>query len=192
MPGTLSRKNIIVSAIFTLISLPFIDCAISEEKPKPPPEGKVYKMSYPKIKNYEVNLKCMTFDRAFEPGKPAKLTFGLRNEGGSSVMIYEWMMKESDDLRLYYVPFKEGMKTPARNSKEWLAELPEIKGNPRRMPLELAPKNTVLIEKELNFTASVAPGTKEPKYFLVYAELNLESISAFSEPVKIVVEPRAQ
>lgn len=179
--------SIFLLSIFSVLSH-------AEDKPKPSPDGKVVKIKFPKLEGYEASLKCVTTkpeDMTFRPGAPAKLTFGLKNEGANPIITYEWMMKESDNLRIYYTPWKEGMKTPEKNSSDWILEKPEIKGNPRRMPLELHPKNTVLLEKEIQFVKDIKPGFKEKKYFLIYAELNLDSFSAFSKPVQIAVEPAA-
>jgi hypothetical protein len=143
------------------------------------------KINFKKVENVNVELELVSHLREFKAGKPVKLTFRLRNYSLKPLVVYEWMMKESDNLRLYYVPWKANMRKPPK--KDWIPLIPNFEKNIKRVTLELAHRNFVLIDKKLPFIKDME--TKAPQIFVVYAELNLTSISAKSRLIKITVKP---
>lgn len=149
-------------------------------------DAKTSKIHFPKLKNYKVELNCLTQNLKFKPGKKAKITFGLKNVGANSIICYEWKMDESQNLSISYAELKN-----EKDIKDavWQKEAPLPQENPRLMPLELAPNNNVLIDKELSFVEKISPDISSPMVFYIYAELNLESISAKSPTIKIVISP---
>ncbi len=156
--------------------------AFPEDKPK----DITPKIAFPKIKNSSSELVCLSSEKTFPAGKAAKLTFGLKNTGATSIMCYEWKMDEQLNLVVNYTEWK-GQKN--LKDADWQKEIPQAKGNLRLMPLELAPNNKVLIDKELDFISKIPSNIKEPMTFYVYAELYLESLAAKSGIIKITVLP---
>ena len=145
------------------------------------------KIYFPKIKAYKVSLECISLERYFTSGDFAKLTFSLHNIGSKPLVVYEWLERDPDNLRLYYYKLKEGEKAPPP-LKEFVPLIPDIGKKPRRMTLELQPGTSVIVDKLLTFIrlTHVTRATT----FVVFAELNLRSISARSDFIKIVVLPR--
>ena len=144
---------------------------------------------FPPIKNYNVSLYCLTKDLEFHPGEDVKLTFGMRNIGKTSFLVYEWMMNESDNLLLSYCPSDENSEIKANAT--WKKEVSMIKQPTKRMPLELAPGNTVLMDKTLGFVKDLPENISSTEYYLISVELNLETMSAKSAPVMIKISPKA-
>lgn len=156
--------------------------------------GKIYgrqtsgKIHFPKIRDYNVILECVSPQRTFTAGKPAFIRFRLKNRGSGRIVVYEWMMNESDNLQFYYIPWEKNMKT--RPSKDgWIRVSPAIKEPIRRMTLELAPGNSVLMEKKLEFIENIKTGSIASQDYLMYFELTLESFQAKSNIIKITVKP---
>ena len=147
------------------------------------------KVFFPKIKDYKVKLECISLEQYFTAGDLAKLTFSLHNLGLKPLVVYEWMEREPDNLRLYYYRLKEGQDDPPP-IKEFTPLIPDVGKKPKRMTLELQPRTSVLVGKLLIFIRSL--DIKKPTKFVVFAELNLKSISARSEFVKITVLPRGR
>ncbi len=160
---------------------PIIHAAPKDEQMDKTPE-----LKFPKLKNYEVKLECLSSEKEFPAGKAGMLRFALRNCGANSFMCYEWKMDEQLNIAINYCEWKG--QTNLKDA-DWKKEIPERKGNLRLMPLELAPNNRVLIDKKLDFIEKIPGSIKEPLTFYIYAELNLESMSAKSSMIKITVIP---
>lgn len=143
------------------------------------------KIFFPKIKKYSIRIECASYEREFKAGKPAKMTFRIKNLSTKPLVVYEWFMRESLNLKIYYTPWTKGMKKPKK--EDWMVISPKIPEKPRRMPLELEPGNYVYIDKLLPFITNMK--LTAPKEFVVYAELNLKSITKRSPYIKIKVTP---
>ena len=141
---------------------------------------------FPKIKNYDVELDCVSYLRSFKAGDDVKLTFRLTNFDIKPLVIYEWFAKEANNIRLYYIPWHKGMKKP--EASEWIPIIPDVGSKPERSSLELKYKNNVLIDVPLPFIKELKP-ERDVRHYIIYAELNLNSISAKSKYIKITIKP---
>ncbi len=176
-----------LSCLLCLLAL----CSSVSAKPeaeKPVPK-KVVKIKKPKkpveAKKFNLGLECVSVKREFKSGKPAKMTFRLRNYEMRLLSIPEWMIEESNNIRLYYVPWEEKMKKPDKD--QWKAIIPNVGESPKRMTLELAPRNSVLLDVVLPFVEKM--NIDSPQDFILYVKLNLSSVSARSKFIKITVKP---
>jgi hypothetical protein len=142
-------------------------------------------LKFPKIKKYNVELECVSPIREFTAGKPAKMTFRLRNYAVKPLIIYEWYAKESNNIRLYYVPWKPKMKKPTKD--QWIPIIPKIENKPKRLSMELTHRSSVLLDVDLPFIAKIK--SDHIQYFVIFVELNLTSISTKSQMIKIEVKP---
>lgn len=141
---------------------------------------------FPKLKDYRVTLSPMTSRRSFYAGEDARMVFQLRNVGTKRLIVYEWRLKEAENLRVYYAPYHSGLKELPKS--EWKCLKPEAWGD--RSTLTLTPKTAALIEVPLPFIKEMDPGELPPKgkRFVMFAELNLESINARSGNFLITVK----
>jgi len=142
-------------------------------------------LKFPKIKKYNVELECVSPIREFKAGKPAKMTFRLRNYALKPLIIYEWYAKESNNIRLYYVPWKAKMKKPPKD--QWIPIIPKIGKKPKRLSMELTHRSSVLLDVDLPFIKDMK--TDHIQTFVIFTELNLTSISTKSQMIKIEVKP---
>jgi hypothetical protein len=143
---------------------------------------------FKKLKDYKIRLTCFSRNRFFSAGDFAKLTFVLKNTGNKDLVVYEWFEREPDNIRIYYHVWEKGMDAPPL--KEFKELAPSIGKKPKRMTLELRPKTSVVVDKLLTFIRIL--NVEKPVSFILFAELNLKSISARSEFIKIVVLPRGK
>jgi hypothetical protein len=60
------------------------------------------KASYPKLKDYTLDLNPIVPGRLFPPEEIAVINFKLRNSGLKPVLIDEWYMDDSDNIKIYY------------------------------------------------------------------------------------------
>jgi hypothetical protein len=143
---------------------------------------------FPKIKEYNVEFDCISPARTFNINEPVKLVFRLTNLAKKSLVIYEWKMIDDYNIKVYIAPWEEGMPTPAQD--KWVCIAPTIKKPFRRMTLELAHNNSTIVGKSIDFKKDVVKTEIEkPQTFMVYAELNLESLPLKSRPAKITITP---
>jgi hypothetical protein len=140
---------------------------------------------FPKIKKYSIKIECVSYEREFVVGKPAKMTFRIKNLSSKPLVVYEWFMNEPFNLKIYYTPWTKGMKKPRK--EDWMVLTPKIPKKAKHMPLELESGNYVYIDKFLPFIANMK--LTAPKEFVVYAELNLTSITKRSPYIKITLTP---
>jgi hypothetical protein len=142
-------------------------------------------LKFPKIKKYNVELECVSPIREFKAGQPAKMTFRLRNYSLKPLIIYEWYAKESENIRLYYIPWTPKMKKPKKD--QWFSIIPKIAEKPKRLSMELTHRSSVLLDVDLSFIKEMK--TDRIQSFIIFTELNLTSISARSQMIKIEVKP---
>lgn len=148
------------------------------------PDG--VKIKFPVLKNYKMELSCLSKKTTFTAGQPATLVFGMKNTGATPITCYEWHPEEPGNLIVNYALAEEG-KNPSK--EDWKQEIQEEQPIKRLIPLQLSPGNTVLINKNLDFVSKMATNISKPVTFYVYVELNLKSMSAKSAVVKISVMP---
>ena len=179
MSRYLVDKKVILSLIFSIL----ISAGIQAEDTVKTLVLKNFK--YHKIENYDVELECVSPRREFKAGSKVKITFRLRNYAMESLIIYEWYEKESYNIRLYYTPWKPGMKIPPKD--KWHSIIPEIEKNPKHMTMELKHRSAALIDVDLPFIEKLK--TDHVQYFYIFTELNMKSIFTRSKFIKIMVKP---
>ncbi|NOY75399.1 MAG: hypothetical protein GXP32_06365 [Kiritimatiellaeota bacterium] len=143
------------------------------------------KLYFPKIKKYSIRIECVSYERDFIARETPKMTFRIKNLSSKPLLIHEWFMVEEFNLKIYYTPWKKGMKKPEK--EDWHLVSPVIPAKPKRMPLQLDAGNSVYVDKFLPFVAKMK--LTEPKEFVIYVELNLMSIKKRSPYIKIKVSP---
>ncbi|MDD3127559.1 MAG: hypothetical protein PHT27_08085 [Candidatus Izemoplasmatales bacterium] len=178
---------IVISASLILLS----SCSSEPDGPRgfKLDTGSSYKEVLHKLKNYSLSLELVSKKRSFKAGEEAVVTFKLTNTGKKEVIIYEWMMKEEDNIGLYYMPSSQQVKS--FDEKAWNGEVPEIVAKPKRSVLTLNPHNAAFIDKKLKFIKNMTPGSipgQEEKYMIV-GKLNLATVSAAS-PIAIITVSR--
>lgn len=159
------------------------------KKIKPANFDKVFKtpknLKFPKIKNIDVLLEKISSQIEFKADTDPEITFRLMNLSLKKIVIYEWMMKEENNIIIYYTPIKEGEKIPTFD--KWLEIKPDTGKNPKRIPLDLKHRNSVLITTHLPFVKDMKIIT--PKDFLIIGKLNLSSLPVRSRMMKIRINP---
>jgi hypothetical protein len=150
--------------------------------PDPPPNMKFPLVKY---KKGDIVLEKMTPEVEFKAGTEPKITYRLANLGLKRIVVYEWFMKEADNICLYYIPWEDGMKIPP--FKEWKEIKPDVGEKPRRMTLDLHPRNSTLIDVKFSFIKDLKIYTV--KDFLVFARMNLMSLPVKSRITRIRVVP---
>jgi hypothetical protein len=150
-------------------------------------EEEFKKLVFPKIKDFSIRIECVSYKRQFTAGETPKMTFRIKNLSRKPLVVYEWFMHEADNLKIYYTPWTKGMKKPKK--EEWRVISPKIPDKPKRMSLQLDFGNSVYIDKTLPFIAKMK--LNKPVEFVMYAELNLTSITKRSPYIKITVIPRS-
>jgi hypothetical protein len=177
-------------AILTLMSVSCIKTVVEDKNAKKMKgnfrDNALPKKHYKKLENYRLilypvgNMSVITLD------DKATVKLRLRNLDNKKVRINEWYIKTENNIILYYRPFDWNVKKFV--AKNWEKVTPSIKDKGLRFELELMPKNSVLIAKNLDFLKDINLKKGEKKRFLMVAELNLNSIklrsSMFSVEVK--------
>lgn len=141
---------------------------------------------FPVIRKFDAELEKVSTTIEFEAGSDPKITFRLINLSFKKLKIREWMMKESYNIILYYTPKLKNMSKPPALDK-WLVFKPEIGEKPKRMPLELKHRNSVLISTNLSFIKKL--NNKKNSDFYIMAKLNLKSFPLKSRVLQIRVNP---
>lgn len=145
---------------------------------------------FPKIKDVNAELDIVSPLRTFTLDQPALFVLRLTNLSEKRLVIYEWKMVDEYNARMYVAPWSEGQPVPSKD--RWICLKPEIK-NPRLMTLDLGQTNSTIIEKRIDFKNEVIKeGFDKPKTFLVYGELNLESITLKTAPAKVIILPQVK
>jgi hypothetical protein len=178
------RRYLSAFAAATLLAA-LLPEACGDDVPVAPSRPAVYRP----LTQAKVKLECISSHRVFTAGQKATLTFRLKNLGAKPLLIYEWLAEEGDNLTLRYAPTAAGADGEPDDA-DWITVRPETVHESRRMPLELAPGNAVLVNRDLPFVRALAPATlAEPATFLLYGELNLASLPAKSPVIIITVQP---
>lgn len=150
--------------------------------PDPPKD-----MKFPLIKfnKKDVLLEKMSSQVEFKAGTEPKITYRLQNLSLKRLVVYEWFMKEENNIEIYYTPWEKGMKLPP--FKDWKKISPKICDKPRRMTLDLHHRNSTFINVKYSFIKDLKIYTI--KDYLVFAKLNLMSLPIKSRIIKIRVIP---
>ncbi|HBC86749.1 MAG TPA: hypothetical protein DCZ94_07340 [Lentisphaeria bacterium] len=142
---------------------------------------------FPKIRNVNAELDIVSPARTFNINEPALLIFRFTNYSTKRLVVYEWKMVDEYNVRLYLTPWSEGKPVPPPD--QWICLKPEIK-KPRLMTLDLGLDNFTLVEKRIDFKKDIIKGEIEkPRTFLVYGELNLESVNLKTNSTVLTITP---
>lgn len=163
------------------LDLPEIEPANFGKIFPPPPQD----LKFPPITDFKATLEKVSPEVEFTAGSAPSITFRLQNKARKSLVIYEWMMKESFNISIYHIPWNLGDEIPPIDN--WTESKPEPGQNPRRMTLELKPNNSAPITTSLDFIKGMKIIT--PQDFLIIARLNLSSFPLQSRMVRIRVNP---
>ena len=148
---------------------------------------------YPKQTNYKLKLDIISTKGSFRLGAVSEsVRFSLKNIGANNLTIPDWKMHEPENIRLFFaecqpggaarVPedaWKESPRSMIRNSSGQYIDVP-------RFSFELAPNNAVLIDVPLFFLKHLKKGGT----YALRGELDLDSVSAKSAPVEIIVKTK--
>ncbi|MFA6716352.1 MAG: hypothetical protein WCS27_13310 [Victivallaceae bacterium] len=149
-------------------------------------DGSLGKRHYKKLKDYYLVLYPVGNTQAIVLNDKAVVNLRLRNFARKKIRIDEWYMDTPDNVVLYYRPFD--LKIKKFEPAEWKKVSPEIKDKARHYQLELMPKNSVLVSKNLDFFKDVDLQKGETKKFLMLAELNLHSVNVRSSMFSIEIK----
>lgn len=182
-------KNYLRIALLLLLGfMPFVLAAQAKvvERAIDPKDSS--KVKFPVLKDYKLNFEVVSPERDFYAEEKIVCSLKLENKDSKKIVIYEWMMKEGDNIMLYYKPY-DG-KYEQFVEKEWKCLKPQVKENPRRSALQLNPNNSVFVEKELDLSKEVTQTelAKGGKKFYLIAVLNLNSLNMRTQPVVIKVK----
>lgn len=148
---------------------------------------------YPKQTNYKLKLDIISTKGSFRIGTSHEsVRFSLKNIGANNLTIPDWKMHEPENIRLYYaecqpggstrVPeesWKESPRSMIRNASGQYIDVP-------RFCFDLSPNNAVLIDVPLYFLKHLKKGGT----YALRGELDLDSVSAKSAPVEIIVKTK--
>jgi hypothetical protein len=164
-----------------LLALALAACSSEAAKtPRPASASQVFKP----IQDCKLELELVTPQTEFFRGDVApSITFRLRNAGLKPITIYEWISKEQDNIRILYARCDNG-KPDSIPVSSWQVYEPKLKAPVARVPLDLCPRNTALVNVELSFikdALATAASQGKVSYALI-GELNLSSASARTKP----------
>ena len=187
MEGLFAMKirNLILllsAAVLTASAVLFTACSSDERKSS----GGGKENKYPKLTNYTLKLDIISTRGDYRRGEANPVVrFSLKNAGANQLSIHEWKMHEQENIRVLYAECPEAgqaTKIPEHQWKE--SERNLLKTNVPRYPLELAPNNGVLVDVPLNFIRKTGRAGR----YAIKGELDLDSVSAQSAPIEIVVK----
>ncbi len=168
----------------TLIVLP--GCKSTPPKSNVIPTRSPVKAFYPKLKDYSLELNAIVPGKALVPGEASVINFKLRNAGFKPVQIDEWYQNDSDNLRIYYRPYTDGINFDKFDKKEWKCIEPELTPPTHHYVLVISPNNIVFFEKKIDFYKKIsAADLSQNKKFLIIGELALNSVDVRSSPFAI-------
>ena len=175
-PILLLFAAVLISAVFL-----FTACSSDERKSSRGKENK-----YPKLTNYTLKLDIISTRGNYRRGEANPVVrFSLKNAGANQLSIHEWKMHEQENIRVLYAECPEaGQSTKIPDSQWKESERNLLKTNVPRYPLELAPNNGVLVDVPLNFIRKTGRAGR----YAIKGELDLDSVSAKSAPIEIVVK----
>lgn len=175
-PILLLFAAVLISAVFL-----FTACSSDERKSSRGKENK-----YPKLTNYTLKLDIISTRGNYRRGEANPVVrFSLKNAGANQLSIHEWKMHEQENIRVLYAECPEaGQSTKIPDSQWKESERNLLKTNVPRYPLELAPNNGVLVDVPLNFIRKTGRAGR----YAIKGELDLDSVSAQSAPIEIVVK----
>jgi hypothetical protein len=179
-PSDKQKKSLKKASKFVL--KPIEEQLFEHSFPDPP---KNLKFPLIKFNKNDILLEKMTPEVEFKAGTTPEITYRLINLSLKRIIVYEWYMKETNNITIYYTPWEDGMKLPP--FKDWKKIAPKIGKKPRRMTLDIRHRNSTLINVPFSFFKNLKLYTT--KEFLVFAKLNLTSLPVKSRITKIRIIP---
>ena len=169
------KRHLLWSAAVVAVILTIVAGCVREERPESPGFGEFRSTDtqFERIKNARVTFEPVG-RLSFDAGKPARLSFALKNVGGRPLRIPEWRMNEVDNIRLFCQPWLPDMTKPDENA--WMAMNDEVKKPELRYTLELMPSNQAIVTRDLTFVEDLVVSTGAERRYFVKAELNLTSL----------------
>ena len=146
------------------------------------------KASYPKLKDYALDFNPVMPGKPFAQGEAAVINFRLRNAGPRQILIDEWYMEESDNIRIYYRQYSPDTDLENFDRKSWKCINPELKPPVHHYPLVISPNNIVFVEKKIDLKQISPDDLSRSKKFWVIAELALNSVDVRSPPFVIEIK----
>jgi len=184
------RKNYILTNILILFISPFLSFSCSQKNYEINVKPSTVATKFPVIKKYLAELDCISPKRVFYDDEEIKLTFRLTNLSHERLVIYEWMRKQEDNIFIYYYSCHNDSTLPS-SINEWEVIKPDLPEYPQRQTLELANKNSVLIDKKFKISDfKLTENNTNHNFVAIIAALNLNSIKIRSRPIKIEIRKR--
>ena len=178
-------KHLLFGITAAAVALYMQGCISTPGKSAVPTRSPV-KASYPKLNDYKLDFNPVVPGRPFAPGEVAVINFKLRNAGAKQILIDEWYMEESDNIRIYYRLYSPDADLENFDRKSWKCINPELKQPVKHFPLIISPNNIVFVEKILDLHKQISPDDlSRSKKFWVIAELALNSVDVRSPPFVI-------
>ncbi len=173
---------LLLSAAVLLAAMSLLTaCSSDERKSARSKENK-----YPKLTNYTLKLDIISTRGNYRRGEANPVVrFSLKNAGANQLSIHEWKMHEQENIRVLYAECPEAGQATRIPENQWKeSERNLLKTEVPRYPLELAPNNGVLVDVPLNFIRNASRSGR----YAIRGELDLDSVSAKSAPIEIVVK----
>ncbi len=114
---------------------------------------------FPRLMEYNLELTVPITRRVLKADE--EITFILINNSDKQVQLLDWHVDETDNLRIFYQPYRDGIEKLDLSDKTWRVIEPEIQSPARYNPLTLSPLNRVFIYTTLKFA------NKPGKYLMV-------------------------
>ncbi len=137
---------------------------------------------YAPLERYRLAINLES-NRELVAGEEATLAFSIQNVDTVPVRIPEWFAYEPENIQLYCQHWLPGEEDPVEDA--WiLLELEkteeQLKKPDFRVPLELAPGNQVVVNRNFRIVRAMRIQGGEERRFFVKAKLNLKSVQVES------------
>jgi hypothetical protein len=179
-------KQFLLVGSVAILALYMQGCVRTVDNSSKVPTRSPVKASYPKLKDYTLDLNPVVPGRPFSPDTVAVINFKLKNSGTKPVLIDEWYMDDSYNIRIYYRQYSPDIDLENFDKKSWKCINPELKPPVHHFPLLISPNNIVFVEKQMDLFKQISPDDlSRSKRFWVIAELALNSVDVRSPPFVI-------
>lgn len=178
-------KQFLLAGSAAILALCMLGCVRTVVGDNKVPTRSPVKASYPKLKDYELDFNTVLPGKPFAQGEVAVVNFRLRNAGPKQILIDEWYMEDSDNIRIYYRQYSPDTDLENFDRKSWKCINPELKPPAHHFPLIISPNNIVFVEKKIDLKQISPDDLSRSKKFWVIAELALNSVDVRSPPFVI-------
>lgn len=178
-------KYFFLAGSAAILALYMQGCVRTVDNSSKVPTRSPVKESYPKLKDYVLDFNAVVPGKPLAQGEVAVINFRLRNAGPAQILIDEWYMEESDNIRIYYRQYSPDTDLENFDKKSWKCINPELKPPVHHYPLIISPNNIVFVEKKIDLKQISPDDLSRSKKFWVIAELALNSVEVRSPPFVI-------